>query len=190
MTQISLGIRPVWSESSLCAQRVAKDPSFLHADSENSYQTGRMPRLIWDFAGRTCHFVGFGREAAQIKTSRQIGFWNKGPVCNKCLHSLDPGKQNQLCVTTEIPIWKHNEYIIHEFYLCFMDRKYILSVNEKLKNLKFRYFENYKKESGVDFTKGFKTWHRFITKIRFMLISIIVLLIAHEFITGNLLHNR
>ena len=34
-TQISLGIRPVWSESSLCAQWVAKDPSFLHADSED-----------------------------------------------------------------------------------------------------------------------------------------------------------
>ena len=29
-----LGIRPVWSESSLCAQWVAKNPSFLHADSE------------------------------------------------------------------------------------------------------------------------------------------------------------
>ena len=38
-TQISLGTRPVWSESSL---------------------PGRMPRLIWVFAGRTCHFVGFG----------------------------------------------------------------------------------------------------------------------------------
>ena len=42
-TQISLGIRPVWSESSLCAQWVAKDSSFLHADSEDSDQTGRMP---------------------------------------------------------------------------------------------------------------------------------------------------
>ena len=52
-TQISLGIRPVWSESSLCAQWVAKGPSFLHADSEDSDQTGRMPRLIWVFAGRT-----------------------------------------------------------------------------------------------------------------------------------------
>ena len=58
-TQISLGIRPVWSESSLCAQWVAKDPSVLHADSEDSDQTGRMPMLIWIFAGRTCHFVGF-----------------------------------------------------------------------------------------------------------------------------------
>ena len=45
-TQISLGIRSVWSESSLCAQWVARDLSFLHADSEDSYQTGLMPRLI------------------------------------------------------------------------------------------------------------------------------------------------
>ena len=50
---ISLGIHPVWSESSLCAQWVAKDPRFLHADSEVSDQTGRMPRQIWVFAGRT-----------------------------------------------------------------------------------------------------------------------------------------
>ena len=52
-------IRPVLSESSPCAQWVAKNPSFLHADSADSDQTGRMPRLIWVFAGRTCHFVGF-----------------------------------------------------------------------------------------------------------------------------------
>ena len=52
-TQISLGIHSVWSESSLCAQWVAKDPSFLHANSEDSDQTGRMPRLIWVFAGVT-----------------------------------------------------------------------------------------------------------------------------------------
>ena len=38
-TQISLGIRPVWSESSLCIQWVAKDPSFLHVDSEDYDQT-------------------------------------------------------------------------------------------------------------------------------------------------------
>ena len=38
---------------------------------------------------------------------------------------------------------------------------------------------------GVDFTKGFKTWHKFSTEIRFMLIPISVLFIAHEFIMGN-----
>ena len=65
--RISLGIRPVWSESSLCTQWVAKETSFFRADSEDSDQTGRMPRLIWVFAGRliwvfagrTNHFVGF-----------------------------------------------------------------------------------------------------------------------------------
>ena len=34
-TQISLDIRQIWSESSLCAQWVAKGPSFLLADSED-----------------------------------------------------------------------------------------------------------------------------------------------------------
>ena len=52
-TQISLGILPVWSESSQCAQLVAEDPVFLHADSEDSDQTGQMPKLIWVFAGCT-----------------------------------------------------------------------------------------------------------------------------------------
>ena len=31
----------------------------LTVDSEDSDQTGRMPRLMWVFARRTCHFVGF-----------------------------------------------------------------------------------------------------------------------------------
>ena len=57
--QISLGIRPVWSGSLMFTQWVTKDPSFLHEDSKDSAQTGLMPRLIWVFAGRTCHFVGF-----------------------------------------------------------------------------------------------------------------------------------
>ena len=57
-TQISLGIHPVWSEPSLCIQWVAKDPRFLHADSEDSDQTGQMPRLIWVFAGRTATLLG------------------------------------------------------------------------------------------------------------------------------------
>ena len=33
--------------------------SYPWVHSEDSDQTGRMPRLIWVFAGRTCHFVGF-----------------------------------------------------------------------------------------------------------------------------------
>ena len=65
-TQISLGIRPVCSESSLFAQWVAKNPTFLRADSEDSDRPGRMPRPIWvrwahsylvDFVmSRLCYF--------------------------------------------------------------------------------------------------------------------------------------
>ena len=58
-TQVRLGIRPVWLESSQCAQWVAKDPMVLYADSEGSDQTGRMPRLIRVFAGRTGYYDGF-----------------------------------------------------------------------------------------------------------------------------------
>ena len=58
ITQISLDIDPGWSESSTCAHSVTKDSRFLHADSEDSDQTGRIPSLIWVFAGRICNFVG------------------------------------------------------------------------------------------------------------------------------------
>ena len=71
--QISLGICPIWSESSLCAQWVAKDPRFLHADSEDSDQTGRMPRLIWVFARRTCHFTA----VPQYKEQSSHKLWGK-----------------------------------------------------------------------------------------------------------------
>ena len=69
-TQISLGIRPVWSESSLCAQWVAKDPSFLHADSEDSDQTGRMSRLIWVFAGRTVTLLALSWVGSNLHSTK------------------------------------------------------------------------------------------------------------------------
>ena len=52
-TRISLGIRPVWSEFSLSAWRKLGSLPTHWAHSEDSDQTGRMPRLIWVFAGRT-----------------------------------------------------------------------------------------------------------------------------------------
>ena len=55
--QISLRILTVWSEFSLCAHWVAKDPIRLHADSEHSDQTVWVHRLICVFAGRTDHLV-------------------------------------------------------------------------------------------------------------------------------------
>ena len=96
-TQFSLGIHPVWSESSLCAQWVAKDPSFLHADSEDSGQTGRMPSLIWVFAGRTCHFVGIVMRRLksrlfQDRRLRAIFYWpfqgGTSVVVHHCMRSF------------------------------------------------------------------------------------------------------
>ena len=52
-TQISLGIRPVWSESLLSAWRKLGSLATHLVHSEDSDQTGWMPRLIWVFAGRT-----------------------------------------------------------------------------------------------------------------------------------------
>ena len=53
-TQISLGIHPVWSESSLSAWRNLGSLATHWAHSEDSDQTGRMPTLSWVFTGRTC----------------------------------------------------------------------------------------------------------------------------------------
>ena len=52
-TQISLGIRPVWSESSLSAWRKLGSLAIHWAQSEDSDKTGRIRRLMWVFAGRT-----------------------------------------------------------------------------------------------------------------------------------------
>ena len=52
-TQISSGIRPVWSESSLTAWRKLWSLATHWAHSKES-QTGRKSRLIWVFVWRTC----------------------------------------------------------------------------------------------------------------------------------------
>ena len=57
--QISLHHRPVWSESLLSAWKQVRYLATHKADSDDTDQTGRMPGLIWVFAGDTCHFVGF-----------------------------------------------------------------------------------------------------------------------------------
>ena len=52
-TEISLVIRPVRSKSSLSARRKLVSLATHWVHSKNSDQTGRMPRLIWVFAGHT-----------------------------------------------------------------------------------------------------------------------------------------
>ena len=84
-TQISLGIRLVWSESLQCAQWVAM---FLHADNEDSDQTGRMPRLIWVLSGGQRSFCCFCHEAAFViselcykETVSQCNYRIREPNC-------------------------------------------------------------------------------------------------------------
>ena len=69
-TQISLGIRPGWSKSLLFAGRKLGSIVTHWAHSEDSDQTGRMPRLIWVFAS-TRHFGWFCHEVAQIATEKK-----------------------------------------------------------------------------------------------------------------------
>ena len=52
-SQVSLGIRPVWSESSLFAWRLLGALATYRAHSEDSDQTGRMPRLISENSDQT-----------------------------------------------------------------------------------------------------------------------------------------
>ena len=57
-------LRSAWAsaqsdQSSLSTWRNLGSLATHWAHSEDSDQTGWMPMLIWVFAGRTCHFVGF-----------------------------------------------------------------------------------------------------------------------------------
>ena len=65
-TQISLDIHPVWSESSLSAWRKLWSLTTRWTHSEDSDQTGRMPRLIWVFAGRTVILLVLSRGGSYI----------------------------------------------------------------------------------------------------------------------------
>ena len=108
-TQISLGIRPVWSVRCLHEDQPGHSPSpvsplsarrnlgsnhWAHSEAWSDWvaaqadlslcwghtvgrpkvsscrqrtdQTGRMPRLIWVFAVRTCHFVGFVMKGLEL----------------------------------------------------------------------------------------------------------------------------
>ena len=111
-TQTSLGVRPVWSESSLSAWRKLQSLATHWAHSKDSDQTGQMPRLIWVFAGRTYHFVGFFREAAHML---RTNWWILTKLCISRLQFVDITvvMNNDLCqnlVSTEGP--KTNSWIL------------------------------------------------------------------------------
>ena len=85
-TQISLGMRQVWSESSLSAWRKLGSLATHWAHSEDPDQTGRMPRLIWVFAGCTATLL--------VLSCRGSLFYSM------FLFLLDHGRSNILCFET------------------------------------------------------------------------------------------
>ena len=95
-TQISLGIRPVWSEFSLCAQWVAKNPSFLHADSKDWSDWADAqadPSLCWAHMP----FCWFCPEAAQMWFLERP----KLVMCNNYMHPMSRNKYIVLCSEKE-----------------------------------------------------------------------------------------
>ena len=82
-----------WSESLLCAWWVAKEFTLLQDDKEDSDQTGRMPRLIWDFAERTS-FCWFCHASIHMFLGQiEISIWNTDIfILDKLTKNYIPGK--------------------------------------------------------------------------------------------------
>ena len=72
--QISLGICPVWSESSLSAWRKLGSLATHWEHSEDFDQTGRMSRLIWVFAGRTLVLLALSCRGSFQSCSHKVFF--------------------------------------------------------------------------------------------------------------------
>ena len=72
-TQPRRHLSPVWSESSLSAWRKLGSLATHWAHSEDSDQTGRMPRRIWVFAGRTLILLVLSCRGSLLW---QLGCWH------------------------------------------------------------------------------------------------------------------
>ena len=109
-TQISLGIRPVWSESSQGAQWVAEDPMFLLADSEDwSDLAHAQADLSLRWAQRS--FCKFCHEADQLFSQYRA---KKGvAICKYQIWTLHIVSEEAMCATTEqrqnlIKFWENS----------------------------------------------------------------------------------
>ena len=99
-TQISLGICPVWSESSLSAWRKLGFLATHWAHCKDSDQTGRMPRLIGVFAGRTLILLVLSCRCSImfVKETNQISSW-KSAKLHAFLTKGAYSNINRLCQT-------------------------------------------------------------------------------------------
>ena len=98
-TQISLVIRPVWSESSLSRSRKLGSLTTHWVHGEDSDQTGQMPRLIWVLAWGTVNLfvLSWGGSNGLTHMFLVSYTWDLGKQCRPrtwclimglhCLHS-------------------------------------------------------------------------------------------------------
>ena len=95
-TQISMGIRPVWSDSSLSAWRKPGSLASHWAHSEDSDQTGRMPALIWVFAGRTAILFVLSCRGSFLNWNAVLhrsGWCRYKQKCRKPLAEIQPSEK-------------------------------------------------------------------------------------------------
>ena len=84
----------------MCAQWVAKDPSFLHADNKDSDQTGQMPRLICVFAGCTLILLVSSCRGSNVSQKFRIHVWPK-LICNSKNNFLNINNSEIILVTSK-----------------------------------------------------------------------------------------
>ena len=87
-TQLSLGIRPVWSESSPCAQSVAKVPRCLNAASKDSDQNGRMRCPGWSESSLGAHAILLVLSWGGSNVLNRVSLFGTDPLNNQHLYSV------------------------------------------------------------------------------------------------------
>ena len=131
-TQISLGIRPVWSESSLSAWRNLGSLATHWVHSEDRLKiniTHSSAHLIWVFAGHTGHFICFALQMFNIisifQANQQGFFIKKGPAS-------DLSSVNTQLLTRRNSSDLHCNVIICRIHLSYVMRKPVFGRKERL----------------------------------------------------------
>ena len=105
--------RPVWSESSLSTWRKLGSLATHWAHSEDSDQTGRMPRLFWVFAGRTATLLVLSRGGSfaiekPYKMKSTVSLFNWNSVAEECMEFFSRKVSNmpsaEACVSIRVTL--------------------------------------------------------------------------------------
>ena len=111
-TQISLGIRPVWSVSSMCTEWVAKDPNFLQADYEDWSDWAGCPG--WSESSLFAQpFCWFCRVAAHIRNIENHCLCDKMSESSDAVEIFDP----LMCIKLRLPLCKFSIENVFYFWV-------------------------------------------------------------------------